>query len=116
MRLSKKRALFTKHLAYLIVYARILGFNPAVDATKVHEDDTVHMPNSLHREGLAADIVLYNKDWNYLTHTKHYKQLGEYWESLHENCRWGGRIGESEPGKGDGKDGNHFSMSWDRRI
>jgi hypothetical protein len=37
----------------------------------------------------------------YQTRTDDYKELGEYWESLDQDCKWGGRWG----------DGNHFSYA-----
>ena len=36
----------------------------------------------------------------YLTKTEDHRKLGEFWESLHPLCRWGGRFG----------DGNHYSL------
>lgn len=54
---------------------------------------------SIHQLGLALDGILW-RDGIYLTQTKDYEPLGEWWEKQHELCRWGGRF----------RDGNHFSM------
>lgn len=61
--------------------------------------------NSLHTDRLAMDFNLF-KDGVYLTKTEDHQPLGEYWESLDDNCRWGGRI------KGR-RDGNHYSYTED---
>jgi hypothetical protein len=54
---------------------------------------------SVHKLKLANDINLF-KDGMYLTKTEDHKVFGEYWESLHPLCRWGGRW----------NDGNHYSL------
>ena len=96
-------------IARLIIYAESLGYQLKFGAALVHEDDTVHKKNSLHRMSLAVDLLLF-KDGNYLTKTEDYLPLGLYWEAMGNS--WGGRFGESEAGKGDGKDGNHFSIPY----
>ncbi len=55
--------------------------------------------NSLHRKRLAVDINLF-KGNKFLSETESYREIGEYWESLHPLNRWGGRF----------QDGNHFEM------
>jgi hypothetical protein len=42
------------------------------------------------------------KDGKYCVNTEDHRELGEFWESLHEGCRWGGRFREV--------DGNHYSF------
>lgn len=54
---------------------------------------------SNHKVRLAIDINLF-KDGEYLTRTIDHAPIGEYWESLHEDCTWGGRF----------NDGNHYSF------
>ena len=54
---------------------------------------------SLHNERLAQDFNLF-KNGHYLASTEAHRQLGEYWEGLAPDCRWGGRFG----------DGNHYSL------
>jgi hypothetical protein len=58
--------------------------------------------NSLHIQRLAVDLNLF-KDGQYLTDSKLYTPLGEYWESI--GGSWGGRF-KTNP------DGNHFSLEW----
>lgn len=60
--------------------------------------------NSLHRDKLAIDLNLF-RDGKFLTATEDHRQLGEFWESLHPLCRWGGRF----------NDGNHYSITYGGR-
>lgn len=55
--------------------------------------------SSLHIERLAIDLNLF-RGGKFLDLTTHHQPLGEYWESLAPDCRWGGRFG----------DGNHYSI------
>lgn len=57
---------------------------------------------SAHGKRLAIDLNAF-KDGKYLIHTEDWKEIGEIWESLHPDCRWGGRFG----------DGNHLSMEFE---
>lgn len=61
---------------------------------------------SLHGDRLAIDLNLF-KGGKWLNKTEDFRQLGEYWESLHPFNAWGGRF--TKP------DGNHFSMTWQGR-
>ena len=54
---------------------------------------------SNHKIRLAQDLNLF-KDGTWLTETHDHAILGKYWESLDEDCRWGGHY----------NDGNHYSM------
>lgn len=57
--------------------------------------------NSLHPDRLAIDINLFRKGV-FLETTEAHTEFGEYWESLHELARWGGRFRKP--------DGNHYSI------
>lgn len=57
--------------------------------------------NSLHEFKLAVDVDLF-KDGQWLSQSEDHLPLGEYWESLHPLCRWGGRFG----------DGDHYSIEY----
>jgi len=57
-----------------------------------------HSNLSFHYERLAVDFNLF-RNGEYLDKTEDHRILGEYWESLHEKCTWGGRW----------NDGNHYS-------
>ena len=71
-----------------------------------------HKENSNHYIRLAIDINLF-KDGVYLTDSLAHKPFGEFWESLHELCRWGGRV-NPKTGKSYG-DGNHYSFEHEGR-
>jgi len=100
MNLRGARVRFTILFATKLIPKAIeLGFETAFDEITQHQN-AGHMANSLHYMGCAGDLILY-KDGIYKPQTENYKELGEYWESLDPNCKWGGRWG----------DGNHFSFS-----
>ena len=67
--------------------------------------------NSLHGLRLAIDWNLFGSDGAWLKTVEAYRPIGEFWESLHELCRWGGRFkgadGAPKP------DAPHFSLERD---
>ena len=69
-----------------------------------HKFHPIGLRDSLHCDGLAIDLVLF-KDDEPLWDSKHYRDLGEYWENLHELCRAGFRF----------NDGGHFSLTHGNR-
>ena len=98
MSLREQQSKFSRLLAELIIYAYDLGYE--ITFGDVWALDR-HSENSLHYDRLAADLNLF-KDGKYLFKTGDHKGLGEYWESLDPDCRWGGRFRV--------KDGNHYEM------
>ena len=107
MKLGDKQRLFSKHIGYLIAFAYTHGyeltFGDAFRDPRVHGGFGVKQSyshiNSTHKIRLAVDFNLF-KDGKFLTKTEDHTPLGEYWESLHPDNRWGGRF----------NDGNHYSM------
>ena len=97
MSLRKQQSKFSLLMAHLILYAYNHGYEITMGDVWAHDG---HMENSLHYSRLAVDLNLF-KDGGYLVDTENYKDLGDYWESLDPDCRWGGRF----------QDGNHFEMS-----
>ena len=61
--------------------------------------------NSLHESGLAVDLLVYDKDFNYLTGVEAYQALGEWWEKSDTRAAWGGRFGDAD----------HFSFAYQGR-
>ncbi len=55
---------------------------------------------SNHKLKLAIDLNLFKND-EFIQTTEGHRQLGEWWEEQHEDCRWGGRF----------NDGNHYSLT-----
>mgnify|MGYP006090186189 CR=1 FL=1 len=105
--LGDKQRLFAKLLVKLLDFIHTrdydLTFGDFYRDPRLH--GTVGMKkayghrNSNHKVRLAADLNLF-KDGVYLTTGKDHEPFGLYWESLHSDCRWGGRF----------NDGNHYSM------
>ena len=101
MNLREARTKFTNLFATKLIPKAIeLGFEPAFDEITQHQGKG-HMVGSLHYSGCAGDLILYNENGSYITDPQSYQSLGEYWESLDKDCKWGGRW----------KDANHFSFS-----
>lgn len=110
MKLGEKQELFSQLYSHLIQYAIKSGYS--VRMGDVFRDPRVHgkpghkkgysAAYSCHKWKIAGDINLF-KDGKYLTGTEDHRPLGEYWESLHPLCRWGGRF--KKP------DGNHYSLT-----
>jgi hypothetical protein len=83
-------------------HCRVCGANVSMHGPQ-HDFRPIGIENSLHCDGLAQDLYLRRPPSNrILWATEHYRELGEYWESLRpELCCWGGRFG----------DGGHFSIT-----
>ena len=97
---------FLKCLADLILFAAglhgvKLTMSRGYASEAANAADGGH-PESTHLHRLAMDINLFVDD-EYITgdHPTWHK-LGDYWESLHEEARWGGRF----------NDFNHVSFEW----
>lgn len=110
MTLGQKQRLFTRMIAQLIEYAYANGyeltFGDAYRDPRLHGDVGVKKSyssaNSVHKSRLAVDFNLF-KDGKFMTASDDHKQLGEYWKTLHPDCRWGGDFNSP--------DGNHYSMT-----
>jgi hypothetical protein len=100
MNLKEKRVLFSSLVPLLLMKMLDAGYHPMIG-----RDGLKHMPNSLHYSGLAIDIDLLDKDFVYIKDTSGHKIFGEFWESLHPDCCWGGRF----------SDGNHYSVTYQGR-
>lgn len=111
--LRQKQSRFVLAVSQLIQFAYSKGYELTLGDgyrdPRLHGEIGVKMgyghPKSCHKLRLAIDLNLFadidgDGDLDYVTDTAMYKQLGEYWESLHPDARWGGRF----------EDGNHFSF------
>jgi len=118
MTLGQKQRLFTKLIAKLISWAYAQGFELSVgdayrDSRVFGEMGTFEgygSSRSNHKVRLAMDLNLFkpiNGDLVYQRETENYKEMGEYWQSLHELCAWGGEDNRN--------DGNHFSFYYNGR-
>jgi len=114
MTLGEKQKLFPLLIAQLIVHAYMEGYELTVgDAYRdprshgaygTRKEGTYGRKKSNHKRRLAMDFNLFING-EYQTTTAAYSELGNYWESLHELCSWGGRF----------NDGNHYSLTHEGR-
>lgn len=105
--LGRKQRLFCKLLPRLMDYAYANGYELSLgEAWRTPEQARLNAQQgrgiaaSLHSERLAIDLNLF-RNGTWLQTTEDHRMLGEYWESLHPLCRWGGRF----------QDGNHYSIT-----
>lgn len=106
MRVGAKQELFASLLPDLIDFALARGYAVRLrelwrskEQAAIYAAAGTGIANSLHRKGLAIDLVLL-KNGRPLWASEQYQELGEFWESLDDLCSWGGRFG----------DGGHFSI------
>ena len=104
MTLGDKQRLFAKFIPRLIDWAYDNGYEITFGDAYRRQDCTHGREHSLHKSRLAIDLNLF-KDGTYLTETEDHRPLGEYWETLHEDCSWGGHF----------DDGNHYSFKYQGR-
>lgn len=107
MTLGEKQRLFSQLIAELIQWVYSQGYE--VTLGDAYRDPRLHGQlgekkgyghrNSNHKQRLALDLNLF-KDGKYLSGTEDHRFIGEHWESMHPDARWGGRF----------NDGNHYSF------
>lgn len=115
MTLREQRCLFTRLISELVawIYAELPGYEVAygeIERSKLQAAKNaslgIGITNSLHGDGLAADLHLYING-EYQVGTEAHRKIGEKWKSMHSLNRWGGDFkdsnGISKP------DGNHYS-------
>lgn len=110
MQLGERQRLFTRLVGKLIEFAYANGYELTFgEAYRTPEQAALNaksgkgIANSLHGMRLAIDLNLF-RDGIYLSASEDHRPLGEFWESLHPDCRWGGRF--TRP------DGNHYSLTY----
>jgi len=99
MTLREKQSKFVKMVALLILYAYERGYELTFGDAWSKPEYGAHCKNSNHYIRLAIDLNLF-KNGKWLDKTVDHEFLGEFWEQLHPNNRWGGRF----------EDGNHYSF------
>jgi hypothetical protein len=109
--LRLKQSLFVSLVVTLIQEAHRRGFELTFGECYRSPEEAARLAklglgikNSLHTKRLAIDLNLF-RDGKYLSSTESFRQLGEFWESLHPSCAWGGRF----------NDGGHFSLEHEGR-
>ena len=99
MTLGQKQELFSRLIPRLYDKAFELGFEIRTGHFMRCQDCYTGSKTSNHKLKSAVDLHLF-KNGDYMTSTADHKELGEWWESQHELCSWGGRF----------NDGNHYSL------
>lgn len=109
MSLSGKQQIFSRCIGELIAYAYSKGYGLTFgDAFRdkrafgdFGEKKLYAASKSVHKIRLAVDFNLF-VEGKYITDGNHeaYQDLGQYWETLNDDARWGGRF----------DDANHFSF------
>ncbi len=106
MTLSERQRLFAKLVPRLIDKIYSSGDECTLgEALRTQEMADLYakqgkgIKNSLHLKKLAIDLNLF-KGGQYVSDTEAHRPYGEFWETLHPRCRWGGRF----------KDGNHYEL------
>lgn len=120
MTLRQRQSLFALLMAKLIAHAYELGYEVTLGEAYRSPEEAARLAKagkgiarSLHCDRLAIDLHLF-RDGVWLTKTEDHRELGEWWEGLHADCRWGGRFMDSQ---GRPKpDGNHYSMTYNGRA
>lgn len=105
--LRQKQVRFARNVAKLIDKAFELGYE--VSLGDAYRDPRVFgaigiklgygHSKSAHKHRLAIDLNLF-RGGAFLDSTEAHRQLGEWWESLGHDHKWGGRF----------NDGNHYSI------
>jgi hypothetical protein len=112
--LAQKQWRFLRYVGELIAFAEREGY--ALTGGELFRTPEQAVRNaatgagikmSLHTVRLAIDVNLFI-DGKYRPDSEAYEPLGIFWESLHPDCRWGGRFRRP--------DGNHFSLQHDGRA
>lgn len=96
MTLREKQSEFVVHVALLIQYAQVLGYQLTFGNTT----GKTNWPPSLHPERLAIDLNLFI-DGVYQKSSEAHEPLGKFWKALHPDNAHGGDF---RP-----RDGNHYS-------
>lgn len=97
--LREKQSRFALMYAQLVLFAASEGYEVTHGHTFRCEACPVGKANSNHKLKLAGDLNLF-KGGKWLNRTEDHAELGEFWEGLATDARWGGRWG----------DGNHYSL------
>jgi hypothetical protein len=118
MKLSEKQRIFTRNVACLIQHAYDSGYELTFgEAFRTTEQQMIYVQtgksktmDSNHLKRLAVDFNFFING-NLTYKWEDIKPLGDYWEALHANNRWGGDWNNNEI-----KDGfidtPHFEMHY----
>ena len=116
MTLGEKQKLFMSLLPRLIDEIYKQGFECTGGDLWSKAEYKAHKVNSNHHIRLAIDLNLF-KDGTFLTDAMAHKPFGEFWETLHPLCRWGGNWDkDGTPFEKGEFDANHYSIEHEGRY
>lgn len=111
--LREHQSLFMRLLPRLLDYIHENGYEVTggelwrtPEQAALNAERGIGTSTSLHLDRLAIDLNLFY-DRKFLSSTEDHREFGEFWESLHPLCRWGGRFRRP--------DGNHYSIEFGGR-
>ena len=119
MKLSEKQGQFLMDVALLVQWVNSQGWyvtGKELLRTKeqqrlYYEQGKTKTMNSQHGKGLAIDLILFI-DGKVTWRIEDYKPLGEFWESIRPENRWGGSWrGRVERGESTFIDAVHFERT-----
>lgn len=97
MKLGECQEIFSVNVGKLLLFADEHGYKPRLrECQRTIEQQEIYYKsgksktmNSAHLNSLAVDIY-FTKDGKLLEYKSELQELGDYWESLHQNNIWGG--------------------------
>lgn len=112
--LRGKQQVFSENIAKLIIYAHSIGIRLTFgEAFRTPEQQAIHVKqgksrtsNSYHLKRLAVDFNFFI-DGELTYRNEDVRILGEYWERMNEENRWGGNFTSID-------DTPHFEMNIDK--
>ena len=93
MRLSQKRHKFRRMKRMLNAYGEFLGYNVVEDQGKRCDDCPNTHPRSVHKVGLAIDLILYDDEWEPIWFTIDFEKLHDFWDFIGGAERITGDLG-----------------------
>lgn len=104
---TEARWVFLQCIGKLLTFATSKGIKvivtdfdrSAAEQVQLLKDGKSKAKHSQHQDWLAMDFLLIGPDGNAIwghSFGDSYEVLGEYWETIHEHCRWGGRFGRTD--------------------
>jgi hypothetical protein len=102
--LREKQSRFVRMVSDLLQFAFAQNYELTFGHAFRCENCKAGKSHSLHKVRLAIDLNLF-QGGVWLQKTEDHKPLGEFWEGLAPDARWGGRF----------QDGNHYSLEYGGR-